>query len=131
MKTDCITQIHACRDEFISYSAEQVLTARRIQVAQIKPSMVPTKAGVYIFYRLGETKPFHVGESINLQQRIYRNQLREQSNQSPMQRKVRKVTGLDSPELREYIRLNFEVAFLAFYRTHRSRGLYLSQVWDR
>ncbi len=82
MKSYCMSQVLTCREEFVRAATDLLLNAPRLAVSNLKPSMIPAEAGVYIFYKFGETRPFHVGESRNLRQRIYMNQLRGQVNQS-------------------------------------------------
>lgn len=112
VNNDCVHQVLACRDQFIRHSAEQLLAALRFSLSGLMPSKIPSEAGVYIFYVAGQDKPFHVGESKNLRQRIYRNQLRGQLGQSPMRRKLKDLKGLEGMAAREYMLKNFEVAFI-------------------
>jgi len=81
--------IYAERDALVEHLAAQVLAAPLHFVQGLTPSMIPQQAGVYVFYSTGIEQPFHIGESKNLRQRIYQNQLRGELRQSPLQRTVK------------------------------------------
>lgn len=112
MSDDCFSRVIACRDEFVRVAAERLLSQPLIPVRGLAPSKIPTKPGVYMLYEKGKDRPFHVGESKNLQQRIYQNQLRGQMKQSPLKRKVCKKTSLTGTALRDYIFEHFLIQFM-------------------
>ena len=103
MADDCFAPVLACRDAFVVAATERLLAQPVVLVQGLTPKRLPAEAGVYIFYRNGEEQPFHIGESVNLRQRIYQNQLRGQLGQSPLKRKLTRLTGLAGPELRTYV----------------------------
>jgi hypothetical protein len=105
-------QVVAHRDDFIRIAASQLLVRPLVPVRGLTPKQIPAEAGVYMFYRVGSDRPFHIGESMNLRQRIYQNQLRGQIGQSALKRKVNKLTGLTGKPLRDYIFSHFDVRFM-------------------
>jgi hypothetical protein len=110
---DCFSQVLSCKDEFVRVAAERVLAQPLRPLIGLTPKMIPVTGGVYIFYQIDEAQPFHIGESKNLQQRIYRNQLRGTIGQSPLKRKAKKLFGLDGEGASKYIFANLQVRFLA------------------
>ena len=107
------SQLLAGRDEFVQTAAERLLGQPLNPVQGLTPSQIPAEPGVYMIYDKNKVeRPFHVGESANLRQRIYQNQLRGQLGQSPLKRKVSKKTGLTGDALREYILAHFVVRFM-------------------
>jgi hypothetical protein len=100
-----LTAVLSRRDEFIRAAAEKLLIQPLKSTAHLKPSHVPAEAGVYMFYEddpVGEGQPYHIGESKNLRQRIYLNQLRGRLNQSAIKRKLSKRLGKDEETLHAY-----------------------------
>jgi hypothetical protein len=112
MPDDCLAVVLACRDAFVAAAAERLLAQSISPARSLTPSRLPAEAGVYIFYHNGEERPFHVGESVNLRQRIYQNQLRGQSGQSPLYRKLAKLPSFAGPELRTYMLDHMSVRWL-------------------
>ncbi len=109
---DCFSQVLACRDEFIRAAAGCLLAIPLVPVKGLTPKQIPAEAGVYMFWRKGDNRPYHIGESSNLRQRIYMNQLRGQPGQSPLKRKIKKATGLKGADLLDSILENFQVRFM-------------------
>ncbi len=112
MTNTCYSEVLTCRDDFIRIAAERLLALPLVPVKGLTPKQIPAEAGVYMFWRAGDDEPFHIGESVNLRQRIYQNHLRGELRQSPLKRKVKKMTGLTDDSLRAYIFENFQVRFM-------------------
>ncbi len=106
------SQVLTCRDEFIQTAVERLLAVPLVPAKGLTPKQIPAEAGIYMFWRKGDEKPYHVGESSNLRQRIYMNQLRGQIGQSALKRKIKKATGLKDNDLPSYIFENFLVRFM-------------------
>ena len=55
--------------------ADQVLSSPRIAFSELKPSLIPEAAGIYIIKIKDSDETIYVGRTKNLRQRIYNNHL--------------------------------------------------------
>ena len=111
-KDECWSAVLDRQEGVLQLAIERFLACPLFGVKDLTPSNLPAEAGVYAFYPRGGDVPFHIGESKNLRQRIYQNQLRGQLRQSPLKRKVSTRTGLQGAALRNYTFDHFLVRFL-------------------
>ena len=112
MTDEAFMSILSQRDDFVHEAARRLLLQPAVSVNGLTPSKIPTMPGVYVFYDDKSSRPFHIGESMNLRKRIYQSQLRGQSDKSPLKRKVKKQIGLEGFEARDYIFPHFSVGFM-------------------
>ncbi len=64
-------------DRFLSQSLEQLLNRPPLKFSQMKPSVLPERAGIYLITKIEDDIeiPYYVGRTKNIRQRLYNNHL--------------------------------------------------------
>jgi GIY-YIG catalytic domain len=106
---------------FLKAKLEELLNSNDLFFADMKPSSLPQKAGVYCIFHI-DNRPFYVGRSKNLQQRLYNNHLMGPLSNARLKKYlIDNNVVRDKEEAKVYIRNNCKVKWI-FEDDYRKRG---------
>lgn len=106
---------------FMKGKLEELSQAKELFFADFKPSLLPELAGVYCIYH-NNNRPFYVGRTKNLRQRLYNNHLMGPLSNARLKKYLidNNVVN-DKVEAKDFIKENCKVKWI-YENDYRKRG---------
>ncbi|MBN2352621.1 MAG: GIY-YIG nuclease family protein [Spirochaetales bacterium] len=110
--------------EYITSKFDELCNSKGMTFADLKPSLVPENAGVYVIYKTGDSAmdPLYIGRTKNLRQRLYNNHLMGPLNNARLKNYLIKFGIVKNKDAaKKYIQDNCRVKWI-FEDDYRKRG---------